>query len=93
MFHFRLTKGFCYLAPKNLHNYRVGRGKGGKGLCFSSVSVAPVHLSCTGGSSLRGFTVDFSTFDRLRLAAGGSLHVKAYSYETARRRLASPNST
>ena len=79
-FRFRLTQGVCYLAPKNLTNYRAGRGKGGAGLCFSSLTVAPVKVNCTGGASLSGLTVDFSLFDRLRLAAGRSLHLKGYTY-------------
>jgi hypothetical protein len=82
-FRFRLTKGFCYLAPKNLHNYRARRGKGGTGVCFSSISSPPLHYICTGGSSLRGAAVDFSLFDRLRLSGGRTLHVKSYSYESA----------
>jgi hypothetical protein len=82
-FRFRLTKGFCYLAPKNLHNYRARRGKGGTGVCFSSISSTPLHYICTGGSSLRGAAVDFSLFDRLRLSGGRTLHVKAYTYGSA----------
>ena len=81
-FRFRLTKGFCYLAPKNLHNDRARRGKGGAGVCFSSISSSPLHYICTGGSSLRGAAVDFSLFDRLRLSGGRTLHVKGYTYES-----------
>ena len=38
------------------------------------------RCSAPGGASLSGETVDFSLFDRLRLAAGRSLHLKGYTY-------------
>ena len=79
-FTFKLTPGTCYLPPKNLHNYKAGRGKSGRGLCFSSVASVPVSPSCgADGHAISGLTADLSLFDRLRLASG-SVHVKAYSY-------------
>jgi hypothetical protein len=79
-FRFRLSKGVCFLAPKNLTNFRAGRGKSGSGLCFSSLTTAPVHIRCANGAQISGFTVDFSLFDRLRLAGGRTLHLKVYTY-------------
>jgi hypothetical protein len=81
-FHFRLTRGFCYLAPRNLQNPRAPRGRGGQGLCFSSVTTAPLHITCTGGGAIQGLAIDFSLFDRLRLTNERTLHVKAYTYES-----------
>src|SRR5664279_802254 len=81
-FRFRLSHGVCHLAPRNLTNFRAGRGKGGSGLCFSSLTTAPVHIVCANGAMISGFTVDFSLFDRLRLAGGRTLHLKGYTYSS-----------
>jgi hypothetical protein len=81
-FSFTLTRGTCYLAPRNLTNFRARRGKAGRGLCFSSSSEPKVNPDCgADGHAISGETAVLSLFDSLRLSRN-SLHVKAYSYSS-----------
>ena len=80
-FRFSLRHGYCYLAPKNLTNPNARRGAGGTGTCFGAPGTAvPVKVTCTQGATESGVTVLPDIFERLRLAGGRSLHVKAYTY-------------
>lgn len=82
-FRFSLSHGTCYLAPKNLTNFRARRGAYGSGFCFDSTSLPAVHPTCPDGATISGETASLDLFERLRLAANGTLHVKAYAYESA----------
>jgi hypothetical protein len=74
-FTFRITKGRCYGAPKNLSNPNARRGKAAKGFCFSSTSSPKVHLSCISGEEAA-----IDEMSGLRLSSSGTLHLRAYSY-------------
>jgi hypothetical protein len=74
-FTFRITKGRCVGAPKNLSNPNARRGKAAKGFCFSSTSSPTVRLSC-----ITGETAAIQEMSGLRLSSKGTLHVRAYSY-------------
>jgi hypothetical protein len=74
-FTFRITKGRCDGAPKNLSNPNAKRGKAAEGFCFSSASTPTVHLSCVTGEAAA-----IDEMSGLRLSSSGTLHVRAYSY-------------
>jgi hypothetical protein len=74
-FTFKITKGRCDGAPKNISNPNARRGKAAKGFCFSSTSAPTVHLSC-----ITGETAAIDEMSGLRLSSSGTLHVRAYSY-------------
>ena len=82
-FRFSLSRGKCYLAPKNLKNFRARRGAYGTGFCFNSTSEPGVNPKCPDGASIDGDTASLDLFERLRLAGNGTLHVKAYTYASA----------
>jgi hypothetical protein len=74
-FTFKITKGRCDGAPKNLSNPNAKRGKAAEGFCFSSTSAPTVHLRC-----ITGETAAIDEMSGLRLSSSGTLHVRAYSY-------------
>jgi hypothetical protein len=74
-FTFKIAKGRCDGAPKNLSNPNAKRGKAEEGLCFSSTSSPAVHLSC-----ITGETAAIDEMSGLRLSSSGTLHLRAYSY-------------
>ena len=74
-FTFKLTKGRCEGAPKNLSKPNAPTGTVQAGYCFSSTSTPAVHLSCFSGE-----TAAIQELTGLRLSSSGELHVRAYSY-------------
>ncbi len=74
-FAFKITKGQCEGAPKNLSKPNAPTGKVQAGYCFSSISTPAVHLSCFSGE-----TAAIQELSGLRLSGSGELHVRAYSY-------------
>lgn len=74
-FAFKIAKGRCEGAPKNLSNSKAPGGKAENGFCFSSLSTPTVHLSC-----ITGEIAAIDELSNLRLSRNGTLHVRAYSY-------------